>query len=397
MSGTQVIKPAFAPGNRASKEILQEQVKQMEKVFTLEPLLSAMPNPVTILNKNRQIVYANPAFRQILGFNDNGEIFGLRLGEAVQCLHASESKEGCGTTEFCSQCGAAKAMRKAISGQADVQECRILAHREDEVTAVDLRVWATPFQIGDEKFTIFSMADISDEKRRRVLERIFFHDITNTATAIQGLVDLFLVSENPADLLDLSVDKMLANASIQLIDEIQAQSQLMDAESGELDLQNEPFETKTFLQQMVELYHNHRVADGRQIQLADPVPNVFRWSDWALLGRVIGNMLKNALEASTPGETITVGCEEYFDHVRFWVHNPKLIPRHVQLQIFKRSFSTKGDGRGLGTYSMKLLAENYLEGQISFESTPEKGTIFFCTLPKEIQGVNSLSSPGDLV
>ena len=42
------------------------------------------------------------------------------------------------------------------------------------------------------------------------------------------------------------------------------------------------------------------------------------------------------------------------------------MPRQVQLQIFKRSFSTKGAARGLGTYSMRLLSERYLKGVVSF-------------------------------
>ncbi|MCC6352468.1 MAG: ATP-binding protein, partial [Verrucomicrobiae bacterium] len=63
------------------------------------------------------------------------------------------------------------------------------------------------------------------------------------------------------------------------------------------------------------------------------------------------------------------------------VHNTGHMPRHVQLQLFKRSFSTKGEGRGLGTYSMKLLGEHYLRGTVDFTSTPESGTTFRVTFP----------------
>ena len=51
------------------------------------------------------------------------------------------------------------------------------------------------------------------------------------------------------------------------------------------------------------------------------------------------------------------------------------------MQIFKRSFSTKGKGRGLGTYSVRLLAENYLKGKAGFISNEKEGTIFFVDLP----------------
>jgi sensor histidine kinase regulating citrate/malate metabolism len=57
------------------------------------------------------------------------------------------------------------------------------------------------------------------------------------------------------------------------------------------------------------------------------------------------------------------------------------MPRAVQLQIFQRSFSTKGNGRGLGTYSMKLLSERYLNGRVTFKSSSRDGTVFIGLYP----------------
>jgi len=42
------------------------------------------------------------------------------------------------------------------------------------------------------------------------------------------------------------------------------------------------------------------------------------------------------------------------------------------MQVFNRSFSIKGGDRGLGTYSIKLLSERYLNGEVGF--TSEEGT-----------------------
>ena len=57
------------------------------------------------------------------------------------------------------------------------------------------------------------------------------------------------------------------------------------------------------------------------------------------------------------------------------------MPADAQLQVFQRSFSTKGDGRGLGTYGSRLLTERYLGGEIGFESTESTGTTFRVSLP----------------
>jgi hypothetical protein len=70
--------------------------------------------------------------------------------------------------------------------------------------------------------------------------------------------------------------------------------------------------------------------------------------------------VKNAIEGSAPGELVTTGWRRDSDRVVFHVHNPTYIPENIRLQMFSRSFSTKGAGRDLGTYSVMLLAEKYL-------------------------------------
>ena len=103
-------------------------------------------------------------------------------------------------------------------------------------------------------------------------------------------------------------------------------------------------------------------------------------SDRTLLRRILGNMIKNAIEAVPENSTITLGCKVEGEKINYWVHNPGFIPRNIQLQIFNRSFSTKGHGRGLGTYSMKLLS-SFLNGTVMFTTSEEKGTTFNVTIP----------------
>jgi signal transduction histidine kinase len=99
-------------------------------------------------------------------------------------------------------------------------------------------------------------------------------------------------------------------------------------------------------------------------------------SDIRLIRRVLINLLKNALEASEENAEIKIGCSEINSKICFWVQNDAIMSEEVKNQIFQRFFSTKGPGRGLGTYSVKILVEEYLNGKVSFESNKEKGTIF---------------------
>lgn len=64
------------------------------------------------------------------------------------------------------------------------------------------------------------------------------------------------------------------------------------------------------------------------------------------------------------------------------MNNVGVMPQDVQSHVFTRSYSTKGAGRGLGTYSIKLITETFLRGEAGFESTAGGGTTFTVRLPR---------------
>jgi len=366
----------FAPAEKVSPK----EIERQSDLFSHNPLMSAMvnaiPDLVLIINEQRQMVYANKMLVDLLGLTDAKPVCGLRPGELLNCVHAKETEGGCGTTEFCQTCGAVKAIMSSIGGKADVQECRII--QKDSGDALDLKVWATPLQVQEEKFTVFAVKDISDEKRRKALERTFFHDILNTAAGLQGTAEM--IKNAPPDELKAKKET-IQQLSEKLVEEILAQRQILAAEKNKLQVKQEAINTLEYLQKIVELYQYLKVAKDRKISIDKNSVSTLIISDHNMLKQVVGNMLKNALEAAQPGETVTLGCKKEADIIEFWVHNPNYIPREVQLQIFQRSFSTKGVGRGLGTYTMKLLSERYLQGTVSFISSPKNGTIFTASYP----------------
>ena len=76
----------------------------------------------------------------------------------------------------------------------------------------------------------------------------------------------------------------------------------------------------------------------------------------------------------------------------FSVWNHKAIPESIRNRIFQRNFSTKeGIGRGLGTFSMKLIAEQLLKGRIYFQSSNGEGTRFYLCLACETDDACTLN------
>jgi nitrogen-specific signal transduction histidine kinase len=367
---------AFAPAERAPDVEIERQSKLLADLPLLPVLFDAVSAVVLIVNRQRQVVYANGACLKLLGFEHIERVRGLRPGEAMHCAHADDMEAGCGTAEPCQTCGAVLAVLASQRGKPDARECRITRKHDRE--PLDLLVWATPFPLTGEMFSIVALTDISHEKRRQALERIFFHDILNDAGALQGFVELLCAAE-PDEALEFRED--IHRLTHKLVDEIEAQRALSLAENDELEPRPRAIHSRDLLVDVVNAFRRHPVAEGREIVLDPESFDVPFMSDGALVRRVLGNMVKNALEASQPGQAVTLRCEAAGDAVTLSVHNPAFMPRDVQLQIFQRSFSTKGGGRGLGTYSMKLLGERYLKGEVAFTSSPGKGTTFFAQFP----------------
>ncbi len=307
---------------------------------------------------------------------------GQRPGELLGCRHVSEGPDGCGTSRHCAVCGAVQAVLDSQRQEDRVtRECRIVLE-EPVGGALDLLVHATTVFVDDERFTICCLKDVSDQKRlsvltRHVLPRHAEHRGGNPrldGTAARTGAD---ASEEERELSDL---QMLAD---QMVEEIQSQRDLMYAETGDLEPEFAPLRVADFLPRLLALYEHHSAAHDRQVQLGE-IWQGSLLTDGRLLGRVVGNMIKNALEATPAGGTVTVSCrEDESRHVVFSVHNTGVMPEEVQLQIFQRSFSTKAaTGRGIGTHSMRLLGERYLGGEVSFISQEPEGTIFRLTLPR---------------
>lgn len=369
------LQPPSPPG-RTDLETLQQQFDRFATNDHMRQIVDAVPDMVVVLNRQRQIVYANQAFYDIPEIEQDEVVNGLRPGEALRCMHALSSRDGCGTTEFCRTCGALTAILSGLRGEETVQECRIT--RADG-SALDLRVWATPLVVEDEMFTIFAVQDISNEKRRRILERLFFHDILNTAGILMGFAEI--LRDADAQELDLIKDQFY-EFSRRLIDEINTQKTLSIAETDELVVDWQPVDSLALLEETSLFYSGHEVAQGRRLWIKPDAEAVMFTSDPTLLRRILGNLIKNALEASSPGEQVTLNTWGDNDQVVFCVHNEMVMPPDVRLQVFQRSFSTKGEGRGLGTYSVKLLTTRYLHGAVSFTSTAGKGTTFHVRFPR---------------
>lgn len=373
-------KTHFANPERSSASEIALDNKLLKTETSFLDILGAISGITAILDQNRQIIYANEEFLRLLGIDTIELILGRRPGEAVGCINSGDMPSGCGTSKACAYCGAISSILESqLTGKKSVQEARIISVTNGHELYWDLRVTTSPVKIREKVFYVFSIEDISNLKRKENLERIFFHDILNSAGNLNGLISLLkedLEANEEREIIDLSEE-----SSRELIEEIMVQRQLVAAENGDLVVNSEKVDPEEILKAAVARISRNEISKDKNITISGSSESNSFFTDKVILQRVLINLLKNALEATPKGGTVYASFEIHRDEIRYRVKNETVMTEAVRLQVFQRSFSTKGTGRGLGIYSIKLLTEHYLKGTINFTSAEPDGTIFFIDLP----------------
>ncbi len=388
MLETKELVSFFDTPERENYEKVNSDYNSISSEESISQIMEGFPDLALILNKYRQIVFWNNKALEIFKTKDGKDILGKRFGEAFNCIHHNEMPAGCGTSRFCSECGAAKALRKSREqGLQSEEECRITSVIDNKETSFEFSIRSTPFTFKDKSYQIFALKDISDEKRRLALEKIFFHDVLNTAGAVNGLVSLLPMVSNDSEKEEIM--SALTNSSQQLLNEIVTQRELRNAEDGNLSVTFEKIAINEILARSKKLYANHDLAKNKTLKVDLSNDNFEISTDISLLVRSISNLVKNALEATSENGTVKLYTEILDDFVSFKVANDTIMPESIKLQVFQRSFSTKSHaGRGIGLYSVKLIVEQYLHGHVFFVSDERNKTVFTIMIPKSPQQLN---------
>jgi signal transduction histidine kinase len=343
-------------------------------------MLEAIPDAAMLLDNAGRLLLGNRQLVALLGGRDVEQFVGQRPGDALGCCFTGSVGDGCGTSRWCPHCGALQAI--VVSRESGCQVTREVTLFLDAQTTLEVEVVATPLAVEGIAATFCVIRDISADKRRQVLEQVFFHDVMNTVGGLRGVAELLRRDEALSAADQSHYQTWLLELLEQLAEEIDQQRKLLAAERGEFSPEMSLLSVAQLLEQVRHTYANHSVAEGRILSVA-PLIDRLVVSDQTILRRILGNLVKNALEAVPTGEEVVISIAEgEAGQITFQVANPGVIPDQIQRQLFSRGVSTKAaHGRGVGTYSAKLFTERYLSGRIGFTSSCDEGTKFWITIP----------------
>lgn len=371
----------FATPERSGKDDLEMELALASSNMVIDGVLKIVGGLLAVLNDKRQIIAVNDYFVQQLGVTSIEEIFGLRLGEVIGCIHAEEDPAGCGTTKYCSSCGAAIAMVASLAENKPVEEVCIAEVRQDNLKKdLYMQVRAVPFRCDGQRFILIFLQDNTRQKQWAHEERVFFHDLKNLLCALQGAAEL-VITGSPE--ISRNAGRLVRRLVRRLNTEIELQKTLSFSEEHIYHPSLEDVSVAGILLDIQEEYSGHPTARNKEFLISTADKPLYLLTDSSVLIRVLGNMVVNALEATEPGGHIQLEAKNIDgDTLRFSVWNKMPIPVSDQLHIFQRNFSTKGiEGRGLGTWSMKFFGEKILGGRVDFTSSEQDGTRFFLDLP----------------
>lgn len=179
-------------------------------------------------------------------------------------------------------------------------------------------------------------------------------------------------------------DPRLTEPSALAAQEIQRLTQLLNdflafARPPELHLEDRDIED--LVRYICDVERAGAQARGARLELVPSASPVNARVDAAKMQQIIGNLVRNAVEAVTANGQVTVSVEATHDEVTIRVEdNGPGIPADVQARIYEPFFSTKESGTGLGMSIVHSLVA--LHGGSIQLATGQQGTRFDVIVPR---------------
>lgn len=216
------------------------------------------------------------------------------------------------------------------------------------------------------------------EMIRDEVERINRHDLKSSLNLVIGYPEL-LLNGDPLTADQRKYIKRIASAGYRMLDMIQFHLDMFKMEQGIYHLKTmkiDLVDLMTSLEEEMALQLNQSEVslsiqlDGREIE---GMEELHLTGEGMLLRTMFRNLIKNAVEASNPGDTVSINIQKG-PPVKVSVKNSIAVPEEIRERFFDKYVTNgKEDGTGLGTYSALLIAKTH-KASITMHTEKSYGT-----------------------
>lgn len=265
-------------------------------------------------------------------------------------------------------------------------------HQSKDGTKTNVEVHAHTISHCGQPAIIGWAKDITASKRAEVLrnhvERIVQHDLRNSVSSAIQLAKILrdgilLTDEDRNKFLDLYL-----KSGLNMLATLDSALGLYRIEIGQYQIKPEVFDCLPIVMGLAEtlalipVFHSVRW----EIRLEGIEPQTGAHclcrAEPTLLQTALGNLLRNAFEASPPGGTVTVELTLEND-CRITIRNQGVVPTEIRDKFFERYVTSgKSTGTGLGTYSAMMMVKA-MKGTITMDTPDETNeTVLTVRLPR---------------
>ncbi|MBW2412805.1 MAG: PAS domain S-box protein [Deltaproteobacteria bacterium] len=211
------------------------------------------------------------------------------------------------------------------------------------------------------------------------------HEIRNPLSSIKGFATYFK-ERYP----DRPGDQQTADIMIQEVDRInRVVGQLLEF-ARPITVKKQRISLPALLKDSIKLIEDRAATQGISVQTHFEAAPDKAWGDPDRINQILLNLYLNAIDAMESGGelNVTLLSDEENSEILIRISdtgcgiNPDHLPK-----IFDPYFTTKSTGTGLGLAIAHNIVEA-LDGNITVESYPEKGTIFTVSLPNSKESKN---------
>jgi nitrogen-specific signal transduction histidine kinase len=183
--------------------ILMDNYEHRIDTSTLLHVIDNLTTAIVLVNRNRRVILAN-RMAEILSQRSKHEIYGLRGGAVLGCVHASHSPEGCGYSAPCKFCTIMQNVVRTFKTKTEVtffdagMELRGIGYRWLSVSTHYILVDSV-------ESVLISIEDVTEARQKSKLEKAnaqlsavietagaVCHELNQPMTVVSGYIQLLL-------------------------------------------------------------------------------------------------------------------------------------------------------------------------------------------------------------
>jgi hypothetical protein len=136
----------------------------------LRAVLDANPSLMFVVDEDVRIIEFNRAASQFLSAGRE-QVLRQRGGDALHCLHAAETPQGCGQATYCRTCVVRNSVQEAFHGQSVVRrKTKLELLSGGKARDIYVLVTASPFRFGRQSLALLVIEDVTElEEIRRMI------------------------------------------------------------------------------------------------------------------------------------------------------------------------------------------------------------------------------------